>query len=106
MGRIRRCCTGSKISGSGARPDPSFWVLLSDCEARRHRDGGAVVTPHRQHPQLYPVSNDQPRNLAPDDGENLWSPIHAGKICRLSKGDGPATFTNPRIRRGVGPNDP
>lgn len=45
-------------------------------------------------------------DMAHDDGENLWSPIHAGKICRLSKGDGPATFTNPRIRRGVGPDDP
>ena len=68
--------------------------------------GAPALPAHRRYPQSYPVAADQPGYMAVDAGENLRSSICAGEVWSISKGDGPASFTDPGIRRGVGPDDP
>ena len=88
MGRIGCRGAGAEIPRSNPRTGPRLRVLLSDRKARCHRDGGACFATHRRHPQSYLVAADQPRDLAADDVENLWPPIHAQEVRSISEGNG------------------
>ena len=74
-------------------------------QAGRRCDGRASLAARRRHPQPYFVAADQPGDLAADDGENLRSTIRTGEVRSISEGNGPASFSDPGIRRGIGADD-
>jgi hypothetical protein len=105
MGRVGSNRAGAKISRLGPGIDSRLGVLLSNGAGRRRCDGRAGFTADRRLSQLYFVAADQPGGMADDDDENIRSPIRTEEVSSISKGNGPSSFADPGIRRGIGDDD-